>query len=212
MADSLVEVVLARDVMAMESIQKPALMRNLFILSTRFPARILSYNKMLGQLQDAGNTTTLAHYMEVLAKAFMASGLGRFSRGQARSRGSSPKLVLWSNALVSALSSPTFDQARADPSWWGRLVENAVGAHLVSGLRSLPHDVTYWRERDEEVDYVVQTSGTLWAIEVKSGREGRASGLARFLRRYPDARPLIVGSGGMDLEEFLGHDPRSLLE
>ncbi len=210
-ADSLVEVVLARDVMSMESIQKPALMRNLFILSSRFPARVLSYNKILGQLQDAGNTTTLAHYLEILAKAFLVSGLGRFSRGQARSRGSSPKLVLWNNALVNALGSSTFEQARSDHSWWGRLVENAVGAHLVSGLRSLPYEVTYWRKQDEEVDYVVQTSSTLWAIEVKSGRERGASGLASFLRVYPDARPLIVGSGGMDLEEFLAHEPRSLL-
>lgn len=209
--DSLVETVLARDVLAMHTINKPALLRNLFLLAARFPARILSFNKMLGQLQDAGNTTTLAHYLRLLETAFLVSGLDRYSQGQARSRASSPKLVVWNNALVNALGTRSFEQSLGDPALWGRLVENAVGAHLVNHLQGLPYEVTYWRHRNDEVDYVVRTGEKVCAIEVKSARPDRARGMASFARRFPKARMLVVGSGGMALEEFFSVDPADLL-
>jgi predicted AAA+ superfamily ATPase len=210
-ADSLVETVVARDVLAMQTVAKPTLLRHLFALAARFPAQVLSFNKMLGQLQDAGNTTTLANYLRLLETAFLLSGLERFSAGQGRSRGSSPKLVFWNNALVSALGLRTFEQVRSEPAFWGRLVENAVGAHLLNHLQSLRHEITYWRYRGDEVDYVVRTPEAVWAIEVKSGRPGATSGLDAFRRRQPKARALIVGSGGIPLEEFFRVDPRELL-
>lgn len=208
--DSLIETVLARDVLALQTVAKPTLLRHLFALATRFPAEILSYNKMLGQLQDAGNTTTLAHYLRLLETAFLASGLERYSSGEARQRGSSPKLILWNNALVTALEPRDFSVTRADGALWGRLVENAVGAHLVNHLQGLSHEVTYWRQGNDEVDFVVQAGDALWAVEVKSGRPGRTPGLAAFRRRQPRARPLVVGSGGMAFEEFFDVDPREL--
>jgi hypothetical protein len=210
--DALIETVLARDVLAMQSVAKPALLRQLFLLAARYPAHILSYNKMLGQLQDAGNTTTLAHYLRLLETAFLVSGLERYSPGKPRRKGSSPKLVLWNNALVSALSLRSFEQARADPVFWGRLVENAAGAHLLNHLQGLSYDVAYWRERNEEVDFVVLSAGAPWALEIKSGRPERPSGLAALARKAsPRLRPLIVGSGGLALQEFFSTDPRTLL-
>ena len=104
--DSLIETVLARDVLQMQRVTQPALLRHLFLLAAAYPAQILSYNKMLGQLQDAGNTTTLAHYLSLLETAFLVTGLQVYSKGQVRKRASSPELVLWNNALVSALDPP----------------------------------------------------------------------------------------------------------
>lgn len=205
-ADSLIETVLARDVIQMSRIAKPVLLRHLFALAATFPAQSISYTKMLGQLQDAGNTTTLAHYLKLLESAFLASGLELFSRGQQRKRGSSPKLVLWNNALVNALSTRSFADALGDTIWWGRLVENAVGAHLCNSLNSVEYTVTYWREGDHEVDFVIVRGRDVWAIEVKSGRSGKASGLARFRLRYPEARVLLVGGAGIPLEEFFVKD------
>ncbi len=200
--DSLIESVLARDVLQLQAVAKPALLRHLFLLSAIHPAQILSYNKMLGQLQDAGNTTTLAHYVRLLESAFLLSGLELFNKGRRSHRGSSPKLVLWNNALCSALSGRSFAEARDDHSWWGRLVENAVGAHLLCGLSGLPADVCYWRKGNNEVDFVVQTPRSLLALEVKSGRRDSSEGLSAFCRQYPEARPVIVGSGGIPLAEF----------
>lgn len=207
--DSLIETVIARDVLQLERITKPPLLRHLFALSAAYPAQVLSYNKMLGQLQDAGNTTTLAHYLTLLDRAFLVSGLDLFSRGRQRRRGSSPKLVLWNNALISALSLRTFSAAVADTAWWGRLVENAVGAHLLNGLSPTVYSVTYWRKGDREVDFVVQTGDAVWPLEVKSGRSGRMSGLQEFRERYPASRPLVIGGEGIPLEEFLGADPET---
>lgn len=201
-ADSLIETVLARDVLQMQRVAKPTLLRHLFALSAAFPAQIFSYNKMLGQLQDAGNTTTLANYLRLLETAFLISGLELYSRGHIRKRGSSPKLILWNNALVNALSSRTFHEATGDAMWWGRLVENAVGAHLCNSLPATEYGISYWREGDREVDFVVTRGTETWAIEVKSGRRGKLSGLERFRSKYPKAKTLVVGDVGIPLERF----------
>ncbi len=200
--DSLIETVLARDVIQLNRVAKPALLRHLFALAATYPSQCVSYTKMLGQLQDAGNTTTLAHYLQLLSSAFLASGLAGFSAGHERQRASSPKLVLWNNALVSALSSKTFADALTDPAWWGRLVENAVGAHLLNSLPPLEYSVTYWRERNAEVDFVVSRGRRVWGLEVKSGRGGKSTGLALFRSRFPQARPRRIGGGGIPLTEF----------
>jgi predicted AAA+ superfamily ATPase len=210
-ADSLVETAISRDVLQMQTITKPALLRHLFGLSAAFPAQILSYNKMLGQLHDAGNTTTLAGYLQLLGTAFLVSGLEAYSAGQGRKRGSSPKFVHWNNALVSALARRTFAQARADTAWWGRLVENAVGGWLLNGLSPAEWDVGYWRKGNAEVDYVVSRGRDAFAIEVKSGRFDKASGLDAFRRAYPRSRPLVVGSGGIPLEELFATAPTAFL-
>ena len=201
-ADSLIETVLARDVLQMSRIAKPVLLRHLFALAASFPAQLVSYTKMLGQLQDAGNTTTLAHYLKLLESAFLVSGLELFSRGQRRKRGSSPKLVLWNNALVNALSTQDFTRSFSDSIWWGRLVENAVGACLCNDLHAVDHTVTYWREGIYEVDYVVSSGRQVWALEVKSGRSRKTAGLEYFKSRYPRTRTLLIGGQGIPLEEF----------
>jgi len=210
--DSLIEAILSRDVLSLQNINKPALLRHLFLLSASVPAQILSYNKMLGQLTDAGNTTTLAHYLRLLEQAFLVAGLERFSTGRVRSRGSSPKLIVLNNALPNAVSRRSFKQALDDPAWWSRLVENAAGAHLINGLAGLPFEITYWRQRNDEIDFVVRSGTKLWAIEIKSGREGKARGMEAFRRIHSNSQPLIIGPGGLSLEDFFLADPRRLFE
>lgn len=200
--DSLIETVIARDVLQMQTVTKPALLRHLFALAAGYPSQILSYTKMLGQLQDAGNTVTLAGYLRLLETAFLASGLELYTKGQVRKRGSSPKLILWNNALINAPSTRTFAQANADGAWWGRLVENAVGAHLLNGLHGPQWSINYWRANGDEVDFVVAHGARAWAVEVKSGRGGKPAGMAAFRKRYPKAKAWLVGATGIPLPEF----------
>lgn len=208
--EALIEAVLSRDVLMMTHVAKPALLRQLFMLATRVPAQQLSFNKMLGQLQDAGNTVTLAHYLSLLSAAFLVSGLNVWSGGLLRQRASSPKLILWNNALVTAPSGLSFEEARAKPEWWGRLVENAVGAHLLN--RAEPGvEVTHWREGNEEVDFVLQRGAQVVALEVKSGGAGDLRGLEAFGRRAPTAKRLVIGSEGIPLEEFFSTEPSEWL-
>ena len=208
--DSLIETVLARDVLQMQRVAKPALLRHLFLLAASYPSQILSYNKMLGQLQDAGNTTTLAHYLRLLETAFLVSGLEVYSKGQVRKRASSPKLILWNNALVSALDTASFSDIQIDTSRRGRLVENAVGSHLLNGLSPTAYGVSHWRKGGEEVDFVVERGRTVWAVEVKSGRGNRSTGLRRFKEHYPECRTLVVGAEGMPLKTFFETPPSIL--
>ncbi len=200
--DSLIETVLAKDILQLQTVAKPALLRHLFLLACGAPAQILSYNKMLGQLHDAGNTTTLSHYLKLLESAFLVSGLELFKRGRQKKRGSSPKLIIWNNALISAVSGTFFTETTNDLSWWGRLVENAVGAHLLNQFAGFPSTVYYWRQRHLEVDFVVETPRDTWAIEVKSGKTQTSKGLAKFCEIYPEAKPLIIGHGGLSLDDF----------
>lgn len=201
-SDSLIDTVLARDVFQLQTVNKPALLRQLFALAATYPAQIVSYTKMQGQLHDAGNTTTLAHYLQLMETAFLASGLELFSQGKVRKRGSSPKLILWNNALINAVSLRTLPETRRDGSGWGRLVENAVGAHLLNGLQGPSWSVTYWRKDDFEVDFVVHHGTNIWAIEVKSGRARNRGGIEAFRRIYPDAKVWMLGTDGVPLEEF----------
>ncbi|GIV01103.1 MAG: ATPase AAA [Actinomycetota bacterium] len=198
--DSLIETTISRDVLLLARVDKPALLRQLFRLACEYSGQVLSYTKMLGQLQDAGNTTTLAHYLELLAGAGLVVGLEKFSGSALRRRGSSPKLLALNTALISATAGLSPREARANPEVWGRLVETAVGAHLVNaGL-----EVHWWRERNLEVDFVVRRGRTVVAIEVTSGRrKGSLPGMAAFARAFRPARRLLVGGQGIPLEEFL---------
>lgn len=207
--DALIEPTIARDVLSLRPVSKPTLLRHLFALSCLVPAQALSYNKMLGELHDAGNTSTLADYLHLLEQAFLVSGLEKYSGSPVKRRGSSPKLVVWNNALVSAVAGYRFEQARDDRAWWGRLVENAVGGHLVSGLQGVG-EVGWWRDRDQEVDFVVTVGLRRFAIEVKSGRRQGAGGVDAFTARYPGSTPMIVGTGGIPLEEFFSTPPATL--
>ena len=169
-----------------------------------YSGQILSYTKMLGQLQNAGNTTTLAHYLDLLAGAGMLTGLQKYSGAAVRRRSSSPKLQVLNTALMTAGSGLTLAQARADPELWGRLVESAVGAHLANAAAAGTCEVFYWRERNREVDFVVRAAGAVTAIEVKSGRaRGTPPGMAAFASAFRPTRLLLVGGDGIAVDEFL---------
>lgn len=203
-ADSLIETSISRDVLLLTRVDKPALLRRLFELACRYSGQVLSYTKMLGQLQDAGNSTTLAHYLDLLAGAGMVCGLPKYAGDVARIRGSSPKLQVLNTALMTASCGLTLAQARADREFWGRLVESAVGAHLANAALRGECQVHYWRERNHEVDFVVQAGRTLTAIEVKSGRAPQAhAGTTAFVQAFRPQRTLLVGGDGIALEAFL---------
>ncbi|MCQ3925181.1 MAG: AAA family ATPase [Rhodocyclaceae bacterium] len=202
--DSLIETSISRDVLLLTRVDKPVLLRRLFELACRYSGQVLSYTKMLGQLQDAGNTTTLAHYLELLAGAGMVCGLPKYAGDAARSRGSSPKLQVLNTALMTAASGYTLAEARADREFWGRLVESAVGAHLANAAMRGECALHYWRERNREVDFVVRAGRRLTAIEVKSGRAPQAHpGTAAFVQAFKPKRTLLVGGDGIALDDFL---------
>lgn len=202
--DSLIETTISRDVLLLTRVDRPALLRRLFQLGCSYSGRILSYTKMLGQLQEAGNTTTLAHYLDLLAAAGMVTGLQKYAGEVVRRRSSSPKLQVMNTALMTAQSGLTPEATRADRELWGRLTESSVGAHLANAAAAGEHELYYWRDRNREVDFVVRVGRTLTAIEVKSGRARDAQpGLDAFAAEHGPARKLLVGGDAIAVEEFL---------
>jgi len=202
--DSLIETSVSRDILLLTRVDKPALLRRLFELGCRYSGQILSYTKMLGQLQDAGNTVTLAHYLELLGAAGLLTGIPKFAGETVRQRASSPKLQVLNTALMSAMEGLSPAEARRDGSFYGRLVESAVGAHLANAARAEGFELFYWRDRNREVDFVVRKNQELTAIEVKSGRcRDSLPGMSAFVEAYQPARCLLVGGDGISLEDFL---------
>lgn len=209
--EALVAPAIERDVLAARRVEKPALMKRLFELGAEYSGQILSYNKMLGQLQDSGNAATLARYLDLLADTGMIAGLPKFALAGHRRRAASPKLVVLDTGLASALSGYGFAEARADRAFWGRLVESAVGAHLFNtGAPEVR--LHYWRENGREVDFVLRCGRKTVAVEVKSGPRRRGAGaLAEFARRFKAGRSILVGEGGVPLSEFLSTPARAWL-
>lgn len=202
--DSLIETTLSRDILLMTRVDKPALLRQLFRLGCEYSGQILSYQKMLGQLQEAGNTTTLAHYLDLLTGAGMLCGIQKYAGQLVRQRASSPKFQVLNNGLKSAQSTNSFVEVRQDPNHWGRMVESAIGASLCGTALAGECEIYYWREIAKEVDFVLRRGNKLVAIEVKSGRkQDTLPGMAAFDRAFVPARKLLVGSGGIPIDEFL---------
>ena len=200
---SIVEPTISQDILLMEEVRKPALLRALFVLGSSYSAQELSFTKVMGQLQEAGNTVTLAHYLELLSKANMLTGLQNYSGSKVRTRKSSPRFMVYDTSLLTYADGTGRRRLLENPADKGRLAESAVGAYLLARGREEDFEVYWWRERGDEVDFVIKKGSQLTAIEVKSGRIKNVGGSLVFKRLYPESMSLIVGSTNLSLEDFL---------
>ena len=209
--DSIVKPAIEKDVVMTSNIYKSALMRQLFMIGCKYSAELLSLTKVVGQLQDAGNVTTAASYLNILDECQMLCGLQKYARDEARKYKSIPKFQVFNNALLSAFHRQNFDSLRKDPELWGRWVESSVGAHLVSQAEENDYQVFYWRNRDKEVDFVVLADEGCVALEVKSGRRSANNGMTEFAKAFDPMHSYIIGTGGISLEDFLSCNVADLL-
>lgn len=207
---AIIEATINKDILMDTPISKPALLRQTFELGAAYSGEILSLNKMLGSLQDAGNTVTLASYINLLNESGLLCGLQKYSIDLARRRASIPKLQVYNNALKMVYSPLTFEEVLVDRKSWGRIVESCIGAYLVSQSFVHRFEVFYWRERDDEVDFILRKKGSVIAIEVKSNAEKKTAGLEKFKQLFQPKKAFIVGDGGISIEDFLSMDIRKL--
>ena len=204
---SIIEPTISKDVLLLSRVDKPILLRRLFELSCAYSGQLLSYTKMLGELTGAGNTTTLAHYLELLCGAGMVQGLQKYSLATVRTKSSIPKLQVFNTALVSAQSGKTMKQAIDDKEYYGRVVESAVGAYLANEAAVGKCELFYWRDRNKEVDFVLRKGDSLVAIEVGIGKGKESTkahkGIDAFAKNFNPVKTLLVGTNGIALESFL---------
>jgi len=210
--DSIVAPAIEKDVLRTKVIYKPALMKQLFELGCAYSGEELSLNKMLGQLQDAGNVTTLASYLTTLDESRLLCGLKKYASDNARKYNSVPKLMVYNTALFSVQSGMTFQKAYATPKLWGRWVESIIGAHLLNQADEYDYRLYYWRVRGDEVDFIIEYNRQCIAIEVKSGRRTSNNGLALFQEQFHPVHSFVVGSGGVPIDDFLRWDIGNLLD
>ena len=209
--DSIVAPAIERDILTTKTIYKPALMRQLFDLGCAYSGKELSLNKMLGQLQDVGNVTTLANYLNTLREARLLCGLQKCARDEARKYNSVPKLMVYNTALLTAQTNTTFHKTFTTPNLWGRWAESAVGAHLLNQADEYDYKLYYWRENNDEVDFIVESGEQQIAIEVKSGRRSTNNGLKVFSDKFHPQQSFVVGTDGIPVEEFLTWNMENLL-
>jgi len=206
----LIETSISKDILMLTRVDKPALMNRLFEMGCIYSGQILSYTKLMGQLQDSGNTTTLSHYLNLLDTAGLLAGIEKFTKDIIRKRSSSPKFQVHNSALISAQRSETFNDIRSNPSEWGRIVESAIGAHLINYSIAEGFSLHYWRERNEEVDFVIEKKGKVIAIEVKTGLAKTSSGMNAFKKQFNPHKMLLVGENGLPWKDFLKLNPVDL--
>ena len=200
---SLIETSISKDILMLTRVDKPALMKRLFELGCLYSGQILSYTKVLGQLQDAGNTTTLSHYLELLDTAGLLAGVEKYAPDVIRQRSSSPKFQVHNTALISAQRNDLFKDTLAKPDEWGRMVESAIGAHLINHSLTEKFNLHYWRERNEEVDFVIERKGKVIGLEVKSGAAGSTSGMTAFKNKFNPAKFYLLEMQGCHGRIFL---------
>jgi len=209
--DALIETTLSRDIFLMARVDKPALFRQLFELGCLSSGQILSFQKIMGQLQEAGNASTLAGYLQLMEGAGLLAGIPKFAMSAPRRKASSPKFQVFNNALLSAWHDVGLARSKADPEYWGRLVESAVGAYLLNACRTDSIRLSYWNEGNREIDFILEHKGKLLALEVKSGRRtAKISASELFAKQQPQARFLTIGTGGVDLAQFFSLSPQQL--
>lgn len=207
---AIIEATINKDILMDTPISKPALLRQTFELGAAYSGEILSLNKMLGSLQDAGNTVTLASYINLLNESGLLCGLQKYSIDLARRRASIPKLQVYNNALKMVYNPLAFENVLVDRKSWGRIVESCIGAYLVSQAFVHRFEIFYWRERDDEVDFILRKKGSVVAIEVKNNAEKKTVGLEKFKQLFQPSKAFIVGDGGISIEDFLSMDIRKL--
>ncbi|HEY8937688.1 MAG TPA: ATP-binding protein [Cyclobacteriaceae bacterium] len=208
--DALIETSISKDILMLTRVDKPALLRKLFELGCLYSGQVLSYTKIVGQLQDAGNTTTLAHYLQLLNTAGLLAGIEKYTGEHLRQRSSSPKFQVHNTALLTAQQGDSLKEVMTKPDIWGRWVEAAIGAHLVNNQLSEGYTVHYWRHKDDEVDFVLEKKGKVVGLEVKSGATQKAQGMEAFKRQHKPDKILLVGNSGIPWPEFLKTSPLEL--
>lgn len=208
--DSLIETSISKDILMLTRVDKPALLKRLFELGCLYSGQILSYTKIIGQLQDAGNTTTLANYLKLLSDCGLLGGLDKYAGDIIRKRGSSPKLQVYNNALITSQSNDTYEKAIINPELWGRLVESSVGVHLINYTISERFNLYYWRDGNYEVDFILEKGDEVIGLEVKSGMRAENAGMRVFAERFNPKKVLLVGTGGIPYDEFLKINPKEL--
>ena len=208
--DSLIETSISKDILMLTRVDKPALLKRLFELGSLYSGQILSYTKIIGQLQDAGNTVTLANYLKILSDCGLLGGLDKYAGDIIRKRGSSPKFQVYNNALITSQSNDTYEKAIINPELWGRLVESSVGAHLINYSISERYNLYYWREGNNEVDFILEKGDKIIGLEVKSGMKADNAGMSVFVEKFHPEKILLVGTGGIPYDEFLKINPKEL--
>jgi len=208
--DSLIETSISKDILMLTRVDKPALLKRLFELGCLYSGHILSYTKIIGQLQDAGNTTTLANYLKLLYDCGLLAGLEKYAGDIIRKRSSSPRFQVYNNALITAQGDDRYEKAIVDPELRGRLVESSVGTHLLNHSISERYNLYYWREGNYEVDFVLEKGDKAIGLEVKSGKRGENEGMGVFAEKFHPEKVLLVGTGGIPYEEFLRINPKEL--
>lgn len=214
MEDSIISPILTRDILEIEEIRNPALLRQVFELACIESAKELSLTKMQGTM-NSGTVPTIKNYLDILNKSMIVQPLQNYSPSRVKEKQSVPKMQVFNNAFRNRFGSFSFDEARVDPAEWGRLVESAVGAHLANRAMTDDYELFYWRnERRQECDYVLRKGQALVAIEVKSGSVDKTVGFEKFKERFADkvTAAFIVGPHALPLDDFFIMDLKSLFK
>ncbi len=203
MLNAIIETTVSKDILSLTNVQKPALLKKLFELGCIYSGQILSYNKIAGQLSEAGNTTTLAHYQSLLNDVWFLSGIQKYSGSRVMSKSSMPKWMVYNTSFLSVFSGMSRKEAVNTPDVWGRHIESVIGAFFLNECRINGIDLYYWRDGNNEVDFIIGKNRRIISVEVKSGKSGIHRGIEDFSRKYNPFKSLLISGDSLTWQELL---------
>ncbi|HMQ78456.1 MAG TPA: AAA family ATPase [Ignavibacteria bacterium] len=210
--NSIIETTISKDIVMLTNIKKPALLKNLFEVSCMYSSQILSYTKIIGNLSDKGNTITLAQYQFLLDKIWFTSGLQKYSGSKISLRNSIPKWNVYNNAFFNVYSNLIHNDCEPGSAIYGRLVESAIGSYLLNQCRINNISLYYWREGNNEVDFILKKGSKLISLEVKSGTMKNNNGQLLFANRFKTFKTIVVSNDTISWKEFIKLDINGLFD
>ncbi len=210
--NSIIETTISKDIVMLTNIKKPALLKNLFEVGCLYSSQILSYTKIIGNLSDKGNTITLVQYQYLLDKIWFISGLQKYSGSRINLRNSIPKWNVYNNAFFNVYSNMSQKDLEPGNAIYGRLIESAIGGYLLNQCRVNNINLFYWREGNNEVDFILKKGSKLISLEVKSGNMRNNKGQTEFASKFKTFKNIVISNDTISWKDFIKLDINVLFE
>ena len=118
MEGTIIPPILTRDILEIDEIRHPALLRQVFELACIESARELSLTKMRGTM-NSGTVPTIKSYLEALDKTMLVKPLQKYSPSPVKEKNSIPKMQVYNSAFRNRYGTYTFEEAVTDSTEWG---------------------------------------------------------------------------------------------
>ena len=176
---------LYKDILSFQEIRKPRLLEQLVQLLAFQVASEVKYNELANTLKV--NARTIETYIDLLEKSYVVFRLPSYNRNLRNEIKKSRKIYFYDNGIRNSLIS-NFNAVSLRKDL-GQLWENYLVSERLkrNSVQKLYCNTYFWRtNQQQEVDYIEEHSGKLFAYEFKWSEKKRVKLSKTFGNAYPE--------------------------